>query len=324
MARARRRGLTTAALLLGAAAASAADAPSFEPGRADRVQALHDPRLPSNPQTYYTASHRRHARELQQFTAGELAFVRRELGVRLSLTLAVLDQKQWRLVEHQVPYPMPSVTGEPPVALLPASWAAADRVFPKEAEVNPEVLQLVGKHGLTWLPAVHRAFDLVGGHELGHAVVDAYGIVPGTHWLNEMLASYVLCAYLHQERPDLLWLVTVLNEASRIDHPQRHTSLDDFELQYMAILTGDGDSYAWYQAQFIARLEQVYAHQGIGFLQQVRATFPDGARFALGNAQTLERLERIEPGFRAWAASLAALRPATAPQTASGAARPPR
>jgi hypothetical protein len=287
------------------AATNPTAAAAFETGRAERVQSLHDPMLASGLPTYYSPGYERHAHELQRFVAGELQFVRREFAVDLVMSLAVLDATQWKRVEHQVPYPMPSVTGLPPVALMPASWATADHVFAKETEVSVTVLHRVGAHGLTWLPAVHRAFDLVGGHELGHTAIDAYGIVPGTRWLNEMLASYVLYAYLQHDRRDLLWLVDVLNQASRIDHPQSHVSLDDFESQYMTILTQDGDSYAWYQAQFLARIEQVYRHHGIGFLDEVRAAFPSGERrFELGNTETLARLERLEPGFDAWALSL--------------------
>ena len=297
--------------LVAASADPLAQKSSFEPGRAERIQALHDPRLSGGITTTYSPGYEHHARELQRFISGELRFVHRELGVELDLSVAVLNEQQWGRVEHQVPYPTPSVTGVPPVALLAASWSAADHVFPKESEVSPAILRLVAEHGLTWLPAVHRAFDLVGGHELGHVVVDAYGIMPGTHWLNEMLASYVLYSYLKQERPDLLWLVAVLKEASRIDHPQDHTSLNDFESQYMIILTQDAASYAWYQAQFLSRIEQIYPRHGISFLKSVREVFPsDGAQlFAVGTTNTLGRLEEIEPGFSAWAASLAPLFP---------------
>ncbi len=38
------------------------------------------------------------------------------------------------------------------------------------------------------------ALTIFGGHELGHAILDAYGINPGTRWLNELVASYVLYA----------------------------------------------------------------------------------------------------------------------------------
>jgi hypothetical protein len=47
-------------------------------------------------------------------------------------------------------------------------------------------------------------------------------------WSNELLASYVLYAYLQSERRDLLWLVNIIQVGNRPNLPQHHVSLDDF------------------------------------------------------------------------------------------------
>ncbi|HEY2445177.1 MAG TPA: hypothetical protein VGI20_05500 [Rhizomicrobium sp.] len=273
----------------------------FDAGRLDRVKSLQDPTLEGAVPTYYTPGYERHARSLQQFMSDELAFYRRELHVELPLSLAVLDKKQWAQTERQLPYPMPSVTGDPAVAMMPANWADAAGVFPKETDVDPAVVKSVDARGISWVQANAQAGDLIGGHELGHAIIDAYGIVPGTRWLNEMLASYVLYCYVERERRDLLWLFDVVQAGN--GRPQRYVSLDDFESLYMTILTAHGDNYSWYQGQFFDRIKQVYAQRGLEFLSEVRAAFPPGeAKFAsLGNAETLRRLDRIDPGFSAWA-----------------------
>jgi hypothetical protein len=51
---------------------------------------------------------------------------------------------------------------------------------------------------------------------------------------------------------------------------------------------------------------RVYPQQGLKFLEQVHAAFPAGSspNHQLGNAETLRRLEKLSPGFTAWAASL--------------------
>lgn len=278
---------------------------SFEAGRRERVRALRDPVVTGEVLTYYTPGYEQRARDLQRFLIDELGFSRKQLQVELSLSLAVLDAKQWVQVERQVPYPIPSVSGEPPVAIMPASWQEAEGFFPREREATPTLQRVIGAHGLTWREANHRAGDLIGGHELGHAIVDAYGIVPGTHWLNEMLASYVLYAYLQHRRPDRLWLIDVLQAGKHANRPQNHVSLEDFESMYMDILTKDGDNYGWYQNRFLEQLRNVYARHGVDFLRQVRKAFPPGpARFALGNVETLRRLDAIDPSFSAWAKSL--------------------
>jgi hypothetical protein len=235
-----------------------------------------------------------------------MGFAQRRLGVQLPLSLAVLDKAQWSAAERQLPYPMPSVSGEPPVALMPADWSAAEDFFAMESDVDSKTREELAVHHATWREASHRSGDLIGGHELGHAVVDAYGIRAGTRWLNELLASYVLYAYLQSERRDLLWLIDMVRASNRVNLPQHHVSLDDFESQYMDILAKDGENYGWYQGQFLEQVKRVYAQQGLEFLKLVRAAFPASSSpdHRLGNADTLRRLEKFSPGFTAWAASL--------------------
>ncbi len=53
------------------------------------------------------------------------------------------------------------------------------------------------------------------------------------------------------------------------------------------------------------RIEQVYARNGIEFLKQVRVLFPANNDAApLSKAALLGKLDRISPGFTAWAHSL--------------------
>lgn len=277
----------------------------FEAGRLGRVKALGDPMIAGVVPTYYTPGNEKHARDLQRFLTGERSFFKQELAVDVPLSLAVLDRRQWGLVDRQYPYPVPSVDGEPPTALMPANWADAQGFFAKDADISPAVIEVVRARGEDWTEAKYRSADLIGGHELGHAIEHAYGIVPGTLWLNEFLANYVLYTYLESRRRDLLWLLAVTRAETRPDHPQPHVSLDDFDSLYMQILAKTPDNYGWYQGQFIDRVEKVYAQKGIGFLKEVREAFPPGPeRFALGNAETLRRLEKISPGFIAWARAM--------------------
>lgn len=286
---------------------SSATSSSFDEGRLQRIRALKDQMIPGEVPAYYSPGYKQRARDLQRFISGELKFYQRELHVNVSLTLAVLDKKQWPLAEHQLPYSVPSVTGTPPVALVAANWAQAPDFFPKEGEADPALVKSVVAHHASWLDASHRAMDLVGGHELGHTLVDAYSIAPGTHWLNEMLASYALYGYLQTERPDLRWLWPVLKAVNRVNQPQRHTSLDEFETQYMAILAKQPENYGWYQAQFLNLVERVYAREGMGLFPKMRAAFPGGSyeRMALGTAKTMRRLDAVDSEFRLWAEEMA-------------------
>ena len=308
--RANLRALMPIALLAMLSTLARGDEPrAFEPGRLERVEALADPMLKGEIATYYTPGYERRAKALQRLLSGELRFSRRELHCGPPLTLAVLDKEQWGRAERQLPYPMPSVDGDPPVVLMPANWGEAEAFFPKRASASDRVIQAIGAHGLTWQEANHRAGDTIGGHEVGHAVIKACGVVAGTRWMNELLASYVLYAYLQRERGDLLWLVDDVLAGTDAGPPQQHVSLDDFESMYMQLLASEGANYDWYQREFLRQVKRVYKHQGIGFLRKVRTAFA-GAQYefaALGNAETLRRLDAIDPGFSAWAAALASL-----------------
>ena len=312
---------TLAPTAAASAVAHAQNAPAtttgtYEAARLQRVQSLGDPMILGEVPTYYTSGYERHARRLQTLLTGEREFYKRELGVDVPFSLAVLDAEQWGDVENKTPFGMPNVDGKPVVAMIPANWAEVPWLITKESAADPALVKATKKHAANWMDAQAQTFDTIGGHELGHALENAYGIVPGTRWLNEFLASYFLYAYVDSQRRDLLWTIPVLQATNHVDRPQHHVSLDDFESLYEHLMDQDPENYGWYQGRFIEQVQKVYAQQGIGFLKEVREAFPPGqARFTLGNAETLRRLDRINPGFSSWARSLESF-PQTPPSKA--------
>lgn len=278
----------------------------FEQGRLARVKALDSPVILGDVPVYYTPGYAMRARNLQDFVRDELRFYQSTLKVKLKLTIAVLDKYQWSRAEQDLPYPMPSVSGDAtPVALLAADWSQAPNFLAQRSDANSALLKTVAARKLAWDVAAAQAADLIGGHELGHTVIDAYGIVPGTHWLNEFLASYALYAYLAEKHPDKIWLLDLLETTN--GHAQHHVSLDDFESGYARILSTDGANYAWYQGQFLALVRRMRARQGMRLFPRMREEFPGGgyAVSALGNAETLRRLDAIDPLFRSWSGTMA-------------------
>lgn len=116
----------------------------------DRAHALHNPCLNGQIVTCYTPGYRARAVSLQQFLTGEMDFVRQNLGISVRLVLAVLDERQWPLAEKELPYAMPSVHGNPPIALVAANWTAAKDFYPKVEDAgSPGVLREIARHGLT-------------------------------------------------------------------------------------------------------------------------------------------------------------------------------
>lgn len=138
-----------AACVLAALTSTAATSAQFEEGRLERIQALKTPRLDGIVPTYYTPGYKQHARDLQGFVTGEMGFAQRRLAVQLPLSLAVLDKAQRSVAERQLPYPMPSVDGEPPVALMPADWSAAEGFFENESDIAASTRGI--QAGTRWL-----------------------------------------------------------------------------------------------------------------------------------------------------------------------------
>jgi hypothetical protein len=280
----------------------------FGADRAQLVRALHDPCLKGRIVTCYTPGYRNRAVSLQQLLTGELSFVQQRLRISVPLLLAVLDEHQWPLAEHELPYAMPSVHGEPPIALVAANWAAAKDFYPKAEEAgNPAVLREIARHRVTWDQANAQAGDLLSAHELGHAVIDAYGIVPGSHWLDEFLASYIWYAYISERRPQQLWLFDVIQAGNQLARPQRFVTLTELDKNYRAIVESDAqtNNYGWYQGQLIERVRQIYPMRGFDFVREIRAAFPPGASPQLGSDEALRRVARIDPTFGDWAKGLA-------------------
>jgi hypothetical protein len=230
-------------------AAWGADSAEFGADRAQHIQALHNPCLKGRIVTCYTPGYRTRAVFLQQFLTGELAFVRQRLGISVPLVLAVLDEHQWPLAEHELPYAMPSVHGDPPIAL----------------------------------------------------------VVPGSHWLDEFLASYVWYAYISERHPEQLWLFDVLQAGNQLERPQRFITLAELDKNYRAIVESDmqTNNYGWYQGQLIERVRRIYPVRGLDFLQEIRAAFPPGEAPRVGTDEALHRVARIDPSFGEWANELA-------------------
>jgi hypothetical protein len=273
-----------------------------EEPRLETVLALKDPFLAGQVRTYYTPGFEKRAKEVQDFLADEQDFYSKELGIHLDLTVAVLDAKQWERLNILDPYGVPTVTDFPPyVALLPANWSENRLgMLPAETEADPALVKQVHAVGAVWSDTFYRGFDAIIGHEFGHAAARTYGIKPPTHWFDEFLATYFEIAFIRHRHPELAFPVQTFFAINRgYSHP--YTSLNDFESRY-PISDTSPTNYGWYQAMFEQRIEQVYALKGIDFLKQARTLFPANSTAAApSRVEVLGKLDRICPGFTAWA-----------------------
>ncbi|HSJ65469.1 MAG TPA: prolyl oligopeptidase family serine peptidase [Gemmatimonadaceae bacterium] len=253
---------------------------------------------------YYSPGHAVRARQLQTAYAGVLAHYDEFFGgdsrADITVSLALLDPEHWAAFTKR-PYGTPHVdlrSWPRAVAVLPA---ANDRGFTADLMIR-----------LGHPPAeVGRAVDVIGFHELGHLLMRQYfyGTRLATHafsvrWFEEFMATYLGHGYLWQTeglgadplRAELLRDLTV-----------PHTTLAEFERhvdEYIETPQGWAN-YGWFQAQFAERGRAVFAQHGLDFIRRVRTELPWDRYDEWTSVELLGWLERIQPGFEAWARALA-------------------
>jgi len=293
-------------------------APGFEASsRMDGIKSLGLESIPGGMPTFYSPHARARAKYLQKLLGGEIAYYEDLFQVPFSpITMAVLDPQQWRTVAGEEPYGMPSVDGtKPAVFVMPVSWDEVTwMVVPKREEVPPAMLSRALASGKKWDQVKFEGCDGIGAHEIGHSVIRQLGIDPQTKWFSEFLASYVGYAYLKAKAPtqalanEIFWTVGLDNS------PHPFTRLEDFESKYEQLQREYPGNYGWYQLALDQRVIEIYSRVGVEYLRQVRQQFPVGAT-RLESAQLLNKLDRISPGWKEWAAHLEAgnIKPALSP-----------
>jgi hypothetical protein len=252
---------------------------------------------------YASAGYEQRAEELAAILSEAVEFYARKLGVRPPLALAVLDENDWAAFTP-VPYGLPHYRrGEPNLAIMGATAdnEAAEDLRVRVAYASPVNLAIVETAGLSWDEAAALTIDLVSLHELGHIYTHALGIVPHNRWFSEMLATYIGYAFMREEQPGLATVWESVLAATMTSPRPDHTSLADFERLYVNVGI---PNYGWYQGAFQVRAGEVYDAQGIDFIHRVREALPADASESLSTHDLLARLERIQPGFHAWAERL--------------------
>lgn len=255
---------------------------------------------------YYSAGHKEHAARLQSRIEEMNAYYQARLGVQANVVLALLDSKGWRDVTGS-PYGIAMVIGNPRVIFMPATSdnPTFDLIRARKNTIPPETLRLfLEDNQITFESAVSQFVDLVGFHELGHVLTLNFGIDPQVHFLSEFLASYWSYAYISARQPEWKRVFDLFGRPSSIR--PRHTSLEDFERLYMGV-----DDPGWYHGMFEARIREMYPKLGLGFPRDLRKEFPlvgdplayTPPKHPLQVREAIERLDKIAPGFEAWAAT---------------------
>ncbi len=269
----------------------------------DAVTALKLPKQPGDVRLYYSACCRQRAMEVQSALEGCLHFYKEKLGVQVHLVAAVLDKSDYDRVigttpNPTAPYGMAGVSDARHIALIPATddGIITKNLLAARNLATPETLNRLHLVHLTYEQAARRYILHAPLHELGHTLEYGYGIHAPTHWFDELLAHYIAYAYEKAKRPTTASIVEAFTTLAV--PPRTYTSLEDFESHYNKM---DTANFTWYHRQFQARVIEIYTQQGVDFLTKMKAEFGAATSGEMSTTELLSKLERISPGFRAWA-----------------------
>ncbi len=300
----------------------------------ERLKALGLARVGGPMEAYCSHGAESRAKKLQAMIDDMNTFFQKRMGIKADVTLAVLNSPDWTkmvivvLPEEQnlgetaalsspdrtkinpsVPYGLPCFAGDPPVIFMPATsggWAYQQVMARKEA-IPPEVLHaFIRSNHTTFEAAADQFVDLIGFHELGHQLARVYAVDPQVHWLDEVIATYFLYAYVSERKPEMKPVFDLFGRPSKAR--PKNTSLEDFERLYLRV-----DDFGWYQGMFETRVRELYPKMGLQFLEELRRKFPASANLpkeqpakgeaarGISPASVLEQVEQIAPGFQTWA-----------------------
>lgn len=249
---------------------------------------------------YHSSGWRDRAMELGPLLDAALDFFADSLDVRVDFRAAVLDRSAWERITS-LPYGLPFVRtrGGRSVAVLPADGGGVvhESYVGYEPRLPAELRQRLAGAGSDWDALARRMVDLIGLHEVGHAVARAADVRPSQKWLDEVVASYLAVSFLGAWRPEALEVWRLMTDASLAVHRPEYRTLEEFERFY----TGVGaEDYIWYQSAFGRRARALAEARGLGFLRELRSRPDRGADGSVPGL--LHRLETLAPGFLAWAA----------------------
>ena len=248
---------------------------------------------------YFSPGYEERAQKLQGWYQEAITFYEGTLSQHFDADLAILNAKHWAAFTKN-PYGLPHIRFDAPrpIAVLPATTdkGAMIAMFRRFKMGGPvEAGRLVG---------------MIGFHEFGHAIVEQClyqpaGVTkPSVLWFHEFLATYFGLGYLwHTDNP----LVNAMAKPSE-DYLPPHSSLIEFgdpAIRRGFFRTQAGFvNYNWYEYRIAERAKAVFDKQGMGFIERVRTELPWDRQDEWTSENLLTWLEKIEPGFVAWAASL--------------------
>lgn len=243
---------------------------------------------------YFAAPDRAHAERLAALSESAAAYFERELGARFPLHLAVLTSEDWfdpYPGAERYPYGMPWGWVEDLLMTVPASLEQGVLISGSDRDADLRRVQFVLLH------------------ELGHLANKRY-LHPDSprpyssvHWLEELLATYFAYAFVRTHDPR--WAEAGRAEWATIVEGYTPPVLS-LDWPFMRELPpGEAArTYGWYQNLLNLRVAELYEKHGLDLLRRLRSELPWSRSGEWTTETVLPILERVAPGFQAWADGL--------------------
>lgn len=237
----------------------------------ERVRALRLPTLDGSVPVIYSVTAKERAERYRAVLDTAHRWYEAQLGIRVPVTLAVLDQRDWSRASS-VPYPMPNSKGG--LVTLPARMED----FPGFAAMGQDADILT---------------EVISFHEMGHLIAAEAGILAANGWVDELVANIFVQEYVLAHQPDMkAYMPRPVPETLS----PRYTSLADLDYLHASL---PQSNYAWFQFQ-LNRLAFFVAqkHDLRQVVKQLRIAFPAGPNGRLPLQETLRRMEVVSPGLK--------------------------
>jgi hypothetical protein len=273
------------------------------------LDSLDVPTMPGTVKVYHSRGYEARARSLQTQVTRAVDYYAKRLQIRPTIVMAVLAQEESQALSGNV-YGFPWTDGGrwSSVVVMPATHPIFDEItvgIRQRPKASAAIAQAERATGLSLEDGIRLTADTIMYHELGHIFASAYGIGTPNLWFDEFVAHYFSEAYNADAAPDprVPPFDKLINEPDG-SGPPKHTALEDLERLYSDVGPAN---YGWYQQHFARRAKAVYKTEGFAFLTRLKTALPSSESDRLPVSEVLSRLERLSPGFVAWAESLAAL-----------------
>lgn len=241
----------------------------------------------------FTVESSRRVAEVRELICNALSFYTEHFRYDQDLAIVLLSKDLWGRITP-LPYGMAHVIHDPTFIILPST---------PDHQLADLVQRSLREHcGITrekGLAETSRGIlDRIALHELGHSVNRARKISLESRWMKEYLATSCAYAYLKEQDPFGADLWNRVHEGFLKMIRPIHRSLEDFQTLYNRV---GHENYAWYQAVFQKRIDEVFAQMGLRFITQLLDDWEDTTVPFVAGDQT-SRLENRCAGFSAWIA----------------------